>query len=78
MFLPGERTQEGRIATLNLLDPFYDKMKTYGLRGANSGRDLLICAAQNCTVCVTQLGLPNQTISVSSALHMFNRVLIAE
>ncbi|KFV10068.1 Neurotensin receptor type 1, partial [Pterocles gutturalis] len=37
IFIPGEGTQQGRIATLNLLDPSYDKIETYGLRVPNAG-----------------------------------------
>lgn len=44
--IPGEGTQQGRIATLNLLDPLYDKIETYGLRVTNTGQGLLICAAE--------------------------------
>ena len=46
IFIPGEGTQQGRIATLNLLDPLCDKIETYGLRVINTGQGLLICMAE--------------------------------
>lgn len=44
-FIPGDGAQQRRIATLNLLDPLYDKIETYGLSMTNTGQGLPICVA---------------------------------